>query len=60
MTKVNSYDDVKTIQDLMDTPCTACSEHNLDWNLCPNCKWALECNDCCGCAELEDGEDEDE
>ena len=59
MAKVNSYEDVKTIQDLKDTPCTACGEHVLDWNLCPDHKELLECYECCGCGDLEDGIDDE-
>lgn len=60
MAKVNSYEDVKTVQDLKDTPCTACGEHVLDWNLCPDHKTLLECYECCGCGDLEDGIEDDE
>jgi ribosomal protein L32 len=47
------------IKDFTTVACTVCGEFNLDHNLCFNCKNLLECLDCCGCEELEEGEGEE-
>ena len=45
--------------DFTTVACTVCGEFNLDHNLCFNCKNLLECLDCCGCEELEEGKGEE-
>jgi hypothetical protein len=37
--------------------CSVCKKKNLDEYLCFNCKQLRECTDCCGCYELEEGEE---
>ncbi len=44
------------ITDFSAVVCTVCGEFNLAEELCFNCKGTLECVNCCGCEELEEGE----
>lgn len=57
MARLDSYRHDATEQDLLDTPCTVCGQHNLAEELCPNCKAMLECVECCGCYFDEEGAD---
>lgn len=45
------------ITDFSTVACTVCGEFNLQEELCFNCKGTLECVNCCGCEELEEGEE---
>lgn len=44
------------IKDFSAVACTVCSKFNLEEELCFNCKGILECVNCCGCEQLEEGE----
>lgn len=46
------------ITDFSTVACTVCGDFNLETELCFNCKGMLECLECCGCEELEEGEGE--
>lgn len=41
---------------LIEQGCSVCGEFNLDEYLCYNCKGSLECTECCGCYDEEEGE----
>ena len=46
------------VTDFSTVACTVCHTFNLEEELCFNCKGSLECVNCCGCEQLEEGEGE--
>jgi hypothetical protein len=45
------------VTDFSTVACTVCHAFNLEEKLCFNCKGSLECVNCCGCYEMEEGEE---
>jgi hypothetical protein len=45
------------VTDFSTVACTICHAFNLEEELCFNCKGTLECVNCCGCEQLEEGDE---